>query len=124
MKLFQNIRPLHCSAATIIRLLDQFATLGDPDIELLIEYNGKRHRVGAASGANNKAKCVDTVFYIDRQKYASIGAFVSGATLDGTKFAYIRDVSVLRDRDFGDPREDTLLAENEIKERESTIEKL
>lgn len=107
--------PLVCRPSDIIDLFRQDVAIGAPLEELLVEINGKPHRIGISSDYD-RGKFKDTYFFFDDQAFHTLEGMTEKCTVDGVPFMSLETVKILRENlDSGDPRNSVLLSQREIK---------
>lgn len=101
----------------IVDLMRECERIEAPVMNLEVELDGVRQRVGMSSDYERDRGFFDTVWYVDDDEYPSLDAFLADATLGGRRFSDIDEpVLVIRDLELGDPRSSVLLAQRELKD--------
>ena len=110
-------KPLCCMPGGIVDLMRECERIEAPVVNLEVELDGMRQRVGMTSDYERGRGFFDTVWYVDDDEYPSLDAFLADATLGGRRFSDIDEpVLVIRDLELGDPRSSVLLAQRELKD--------
>ena len=108
-------KPLRCMPGDIVDLMRECEHIDAPIVDLEVELDGVRQRVGMTSDYERDRGFFDTVWYVDDDEYPSLDAFLANATLGGRRFSDIAEpVLVIRDLELGDPRGNVLLAQREL----------
>ena len=110
-------KPLRCMPGDIVDLMRECERIEAPVVNLEVELDGVRQRVGMSSDYERGRGFFDTVWHVDDDEYPSLDAFLADATLGGRRFTDIDEpVLVIRDLELGDPRSSVLLAQRELKD--------
>lgn len=108
--------PLVCKPSGVFELIRQCVDINAPPCGLVVEINGKTHKIGVASDYDSRTdKYFDVEFYFDDMEFASLPELIEKAQTDNVRVAELGTITVLEDEDGGDPRNNALLAEREIK---------
>lgn len=108
--------PLVCKPTDIIDLFEECVSIDAPLCNLIIEIHGKPHKIGVTSDYDSRAKkSFDIVFYLDDAEFSTLAELAEKAAADGMRFVELEIVTVLEDKEAGDPRNNTLLEKREIK---------
>lgn len=124
MSLFSKIKnvfdphyePLVCKPADIFELFRECVEFDALLCRLVVEINGKQHKIGVTSDYNSRTgEFFDIAFYLDDSEFPTLEALINNAEIDGFRVAEFKTITVLEDEDSGDPRNNVLLADREIK---------
>lgn len=111
-----SYEPLVCKPADIFELIQDYVDINAPLCRLVVEINGKRHRIGVASDYDSRTKeYFDVAFYFDDSEFPTLEKLIEKAETDGARVAELDTITVIEDEDGGDPRNDILLAKREIR---------
>lgn len=119
MSFFKNKKcyePLICKPSDIFELIRGCVEINAPLCRLVVEINGKRHKIGVVSDCDSRTgKYFDTAFYFDEDEFPTLDELIDKVETDGAKVAALETITVLEDEDGGDPRNNVLLADRELK---------
>lgn len=111
-----HYEPLVCKPADIFDLIRECVEINAPLCRLIAEVNGKPHKIGVTSDYDSRTKeHFDIAFYLDDSDFPSLEALINNAKIDGFRIADLKTIIVLEDEDSGDPRNNVLLEQREIK---------
>lgn len=111
-----HYEPLVCKPLDIIDLFEECVSIDAPLCSLIIEIHGKPHKIGVTSDYDSRTKeHFDIAFYFDDAEFSALAELSEKAMVDGTRFVELETVTVLEDKESGDPRNNTLLEKREIK---------
>jgi len=122
MKLFEifkkkSFEPLECRPTDIIDFFQECLKIDAPDVSLEIEYENQIYALGISSNYTNQNGFFDTKIYLGEQIFDTIEDFCNGAKLQNQLFMNFQTIKILRDLDYGDPRNNILLEKREIKKK-------
>lgn len=108
--------PLVCKPGDVFALIREFVDINAPLCRLVVEINGKPHKIGVTSDYNSRAnEYFDIAFYLDDNEFPTLEELIEKAETEGVRVAALETITVLEDEDSGDPRNNVLLADREIK---------
>ncbi|MBR0485853.1 MAG: hypothetical protein IJJ69_13945 [Oscillospiraceae bacterium] len=120
MKLFEIFKkksfpPLVCRPADIIDFFQECLNIGAPEASFEIEYKKQVYPLGISSDYTQQKGFFDIKFYLDTQEFDTLEDFCANAKLQNQLFMNLETIKILRDLDYGDPRNNILLEKREIK---------
>lgn len=108
--------PLVCKPADVFELIRECVDINAPLCRLVVEINGKPHKIGVTCDYNSRTKEIfDIAFYFDDNEFPTLEKLIEKAETEGVRVAAIETITVLEDEDSGDPRNNVLLSDREIK---------
>lgn len=108
--------PLVCKPADVFELIRECVDINAPLCRLVVEINGKPHKIGVTCDYNSRTKQIfDIAFYFDDNEFPTLEKLIEKAETEGVRVAAIETITVLEDEDSGDPRNNVLLSDREIK---------
>lgn len=111
-----HYEPLVCKPADIFDLIREGVEINAPLVNLVVEINGKQHKIGVTSDYDRCAnKFFDIAYFLDDSEFTTLEELIEKAEIDFKRFAELETVTVLEDTEAGDPRNYTLLEKREIK---------
>lgn len=111
-----HYEPLLCKPADIFELIRECVDINAPLCRLVIEIHGKQHKIGVISDYDSRTKeYFDIAFYFDDSEFSTLEELIEKAGTDGVCVAELEMITVLKDEDSGDPRNNVLLADRERK---------
>lgn len=120
MKLFEIFKkksfpPLVCRPADMIDFFQECLKINAPNASFEIEYKKQVYPLGIRSDYTQQKGFFDIKFYLDTQEFDTIENFCTNARLQNQLFINLETVTILRDLDYGDPRNNTLLEQRELR---------
>lgn len=111
-----HYEPLICKPADIFELIRECVDINAPLCRLVIEIRGKQHKIGVISDYDSRTKeYFDIAFYFDDSEFSTLDKLIQKAEADEVRVAELETITVLKDEDSGDPRNNVLLSDREIK---------
>ena len=111
----KSFSPLVCRPADMIDFFRECLKIDAPEASFEIEYENQVYPLGISSDYTSQNGFFDTKIYLDTQEFDTLEDFCRNARLQNQLFMSLETVTILRDLDYGDPRNNTLLEQRELR---------
>lgn len=90
-----------CPIFVILKIIQETIDIDAGMSEFIIEFEGKKHKVGFTSDYDRSQGFFDPLFYLDDQEFDTFEKFKAQAVLNGQLFTHITDDIEVIDADDG-----------------------
>ncbi|MFI3208959.1 MAG: hypothetical protein R3Y40_07470 [Eubacteriales bacterium] len=110
----KEVKPLYCDAKAIIKLFEQDMEINALIDNLTFEYYGKLYKVGVISDIDDRGKCFDILYYLEKQEFKTLEEFIAEANINGIKFVDLGTIKIVKSEELRSPRDIGIIVENEV----------